>query len=125
QALGFDLELVRGVHADVMKAAARGDQQALEQVEASILKGLARMTDEGRPSTGQDILKGRRTEIDFINGLVAEKGDEAGIPTPTHKALVEVVKEVERQVVKPDPALVERVWQLAGREPATVTQRGR
>jgi ketopantoate reductase len=31
---------------------------------------MKRMTDEGRPSTGQDMLKGRRTEIDFINGLV-------------------------------------------------------
>ena len=55
------------------------------------------MTEEGRPSTGQDIVKGRRTEIDFINGLVADKGDEAGIPTPTHRALVEVVKQVERK----------------------------
>jgi 2-dehydropantoate 2-reductase len=117
QAHGFNLESTRGVEPDVMRAAAQGDRQAYEQVEAALLKGLARMTDEGRPSTGQDILKGRRTEIDFINGLVAEKGDEAGIPTPTHKALVEVVKEVERQAAEPDPGLVHRVWQLAGRVP--------
>ena len=85
-----------------------------------MLKGLARMTDEGRPSTGQDIQKGRRTEIDFINGLVADKGDEAGIPTPTHRALVEVVKQVERKEVEPDPSLVQRVWKLAGMDPMPV-----
>jgi 2-dehydropantoate 2-reductase len=78
------------------------------------------MTEEGRPSTGQDIVKGRRTEIDFINGLVADKGDEAGIPTPTHRALVEVVKQVERREVEPDPSLVQRVWKLAGMEPMPV-----
>jgi 2-dehydropantoate 2-reductase len=120
QALGFNLESIRGSEPDVMKAAAQGDRQAFEQVEAAILKGLPRMTEEGRPSTGQDIVKGRRTEIDFINGLVADKGDEAGIPTPTHRALVEVVKQVERQEVEPDPSLVQRVWRLAGMEPMPV-----
>jgi 2-dehydropantoate 2-reductase len=108
-----------------MLAASRGDRGALEQVEAAMMKGLARMTDEGRPSTGQDIVKGRRTEIDFINGLVAEKGDEVGLPTPTHKALVTVVKEVERQIVEPSPALVDRVWELAGSKPVPVAQAAR
>lgn len=114
QALGFNIESIRGVEPDVVKAAAQGDRQAYAQVESAMLKGLARMTDEGRPSTGQDILKGRRTEIDFINGLVAEKGVEAGIATPTHRALVEIVKQVERKEVEPSPSLVERVWELAG-----------
>ena len=44
-----------------------------------MLDGLKRMTEEGRPSTGQDMLKGRRTEIDFLNGLVAAKGEEVGM----------------------------------------------
>ena len=96
-----------------------------EQVEANILKGVSRMTDEGRPSTGQDILKGRRTEIDFLNGLVAEKGDEAGVPTPTHKALVQVVKEVEKHEVEPSPGLVDRVWKLSGIQPLAVAQPAR
>lgn len=117
QALGFNLESIRGSAPEVLKAAAQGDRQAYAQVEEAMLKGLARMTDEGRPSTGQDILKGRRTEIDFINGLVADKGAEAGISTPTHRALVEVVKQVERKEVEPHPDLVQRVWQLAGIKP--------
>ena len=28
---------------------------------------------------GQDMVKGRRTEIEFLNGLVAKKGEEIGI----------------------------------------------
>jgi 2-dehydropantoate 2-reductase len=125
QALGFSIEPIRGLAPDVLRAAAQGDQSAYEQVEANTLKGIARMTEEGRPSTGQDILKGRRTEIDFLNGLVAQKGDEAGIPTPTHKALVQVVKEVERQKVTPSPGLVDRVWELAGLRPVAIAQPAR
>jgi 2-dehydropantoate 2-reductase len=125
QALGFSIENIRGLEPDVLRAAAQGDRAAYEQVEANTLKGIARMTDEGRPSTGQDIQKGRRTEIDFLNGLVAQKGDEAGIPTPTHKALVQVVKEVERDEVTPAPSLVDRVWELAGLHPVAVAQPAR
>jgi 2-dehydropantoate 2-reductase len=61
------------------------------------------MTEEGRPSTGQDIIKGRRTEIDFINGLVALRGSEIGVPAPSHAALTEVVKRVERGEIEPSP----------------------
>ncbi|MBI3330236.1 MAG: 2-dehydropantoate 2-reductase [Nitrospinae bacterium] len=114
QALGFNLESIRGIAPELYRAAGQGERKAFEEVEDGILKGLSRMTDEGRPSTGQDILKGRRTEIDFLNGLVVAKGEEAGIPAPTHKALVEVVKQVERREVTPDPSLVQRVWKLAG-----------
>ena len=105
-----------------MRAASQGDRQAYELVETAMLERLPQLTEEGRPSTGQDILKGRRTEIDFINGLVADKGDEAGIPTPTHRALVEVVKEIERGTSQPDPSLVRRVWELAGLQPQPLAQ---
>jgi 2-dehydropantoate 2-reductase len=39
--------------------------------------------------------KGRRTEIDFINGVIAAKGAEIGVPAPTHVKLIAAVKEVE------------------------------
>jgi 2-dehydropantoate 2-reductase len=44
----------------------------------------------------QDIAKGRRTEIDYMNGYIAEKGAAAGVPAPTHAALTRIVREVER-----------------------------
>jgi 2-dehydropantoate 2-reductase len=44
---------------------------------------------------GQDMLKCRRTEIDFINGLIAAKGREVGRPAPAHEKLVDTVKQVE------------------------------
>jgi 2-dehydropantoate 2-reductase len=40
--------------------------------------------------------KGRRTEIEQLNGLVVEKGREAGIPTPANEGIVAAVRRVER-----------------------------
>jgi 2-dehydropantoate 2-reductase len=51
---------------------------------------------------GQDMVKGRRTEIEFMNGLVVEKGKELGIPTPANAVLTDIVKKVERGALKPD-----------------------
>jgi 2-dehydropantoate 2-reductase len=106
QALGFELEPIRGMPAEKWVAASEGDPAALEEIEGVMIAGTKRMTEAGRPSTGQDIIKGRRTEIEFINGLVAAKGAEVGIAAPTHAALTEVVKRVERGEIEPSPANV-------------------
>ena len=58
---------------------------------------------EHRPSMGQDMVKGRRTEIEFLNGLIVRKGEEIGIPTPANAALVDIVKRVERGELQADP----------------------
>ena len=103
QALGYELEAIKGQPPEKWIAASEGDAAALEEIEGLMLEGTKRMTEAGRPSTGQDIIKGRRTEIEYINGLVASKGDEMGVPAPTHSALTEVVKKVERGDLEPSP----------------------
>ena len=40
----------------------------------------------------QDVLKGRRTEIEYLNGLVSDKGRELGIATPASDAVVQFVQ---------------------------------
>ena len=49
----------------------------------------------GRPSMAQDVIKGRATEIEYLNGMVSDKGTEMGIKTPYSNAVVEVLKAVE------------------------------
>ena len=44
---------------------------------ASASRTPATRADEQRPSMGQDMLKGRRTEIEFLNGLVVARRREA------------------------------------------------
>lgn len=39
--------------------------------------------------------RGRRTEIDYLNGYVARKGREYGVATPVNDAVIAIVKEIE------------------------------
>ncbi len=43
----------------------------------------------------QDLEKNKKTEIDFINGLVCKKGKEVGIKTPYNDLIVQLVKAAE------------------------------
>jgi len=45
-----------------------------------------------RSSTAQDLARGKRTEIDSLNGYVARLGAELGIPTPVNHTLYTLVK---------------------------------
>ncbi len=49
-------------------------------------------TREHRSSMLQDILRGKQTEIDYINGAVVRLGREHGIETPYNNAVVRMVK---------------------------------
>ena len=71
---------------------------AVAELDELILAGTsgAARSDLQRPSMAQDIAKGRRTEIDYMNGYIAEKGAAAGMPAPTHAALTRIVRDVER-----------------------------
>ncbi len=49
-----------------------------------------------RPSTLQDVLAHRPTEIDALNGGIARFGRAEGVPTPLHDAIVALIAGVER-----------------------------
>ncbi len=49
-----------------------------------------------RPSMLQDMEKGKRCEIEAINGLVCRRGEDWGVPTPLQRRIVEIVKREER-----------------------------
>lgn len=46
-------------------------------------------------STAQDMIRGRPTEIDYLNGHVVRLGAEFGIPTPVNQAVTAIVKVLE------------------------------
>lgn len=48
-----------------------------------------------KPSMLQDIEAGRRTEVDFINGKIAEYGAQAEVPTPYNTMIRGLVKALE------------------------------
>ncbi|MFM9983277.1 MAG: ketopantoate reductase family protein [Burkholderiales bacterium] len=106
QALGYQLEKIRGFEADVFARAAEGDAAALAQIEPTLIpqEGANPRGAIQRPSMAQDMIKGRRTEIDAMNGYIAAKGAEVGVPAPNHAMLTEIVTRVERGELKQSPA---------------------
>lgn len=58
-------------------------------------KNVARLTADNKSSMLQDIEKGRRTEIDSINGKIVEVGNKHGVEAPINSALVALVKGIE------------------------------
>ena len=48
-------------------------------------------------STAQDLSRGRPTEIDALNGYVARRGAELGVPVPVNHALFALVKLAEQK----------------------------
>ena len=65
-------------------------------------------------SMAQDVHKGRHSEIDFMNGLICQKGREFGVPTPYNDAIVEAMHGIDDGSIKPDPSNVERIVRAVG-----------
>jgi len=106
RALGYELEKMGKLQPDRLLLAADGNTDALTEIEELMMtrnKGNPRAAIQ-RPSMAQDMHKGRRTEIQFMNGFIAEKGKAAGIATPAHVKLTEVVTRVERGELPQSPA---------------------
>jgi 2-dehydropantoate 2-reductase len=57
---------------------------------------LAAAMPQATSSTAQDLARGRPTEIDALNGYVARRGKELGVPTPVNQALCALVHLRER-----------------------------
>lgn len=54
-----------------------------------------------KPSMLQDFERGRKTEIDFINGYVATLGHAFGVPVHMNTTITGLVHEIERGVLQP------------------------
>jgi len=69
----------------------------LEDPKAALAGALKIATQmaEAFSSTGQDLNRGKRTEIDSLNGYVARRAAELGVPAPVNHALYALVKLVE------------------------------
>ncbi|MEJ8854539.1 2-dehydropantoate 2-reductase [Variovorax robiniae] len=108
RALGLSLEPVGGLDLDLL-ARAEDDGAAREAITQMIMAVANSRSDAQRPSMGQDIRKGRRTETDYINGLVARRGAEVGVDVTCHRQVNEIIKRIEKGEFAPHPALLEQI----------------
>lgn len=65
---------------------------------------VAHLGAPGRASLLQDVIKGRRTEVDYLNGHIVALGQELGVATPMNAAITERVHAVEEGAAQPGAA---------------------
>ena len=87
-------EVMRDV-VDECLAVARADGVDVPgDVHATVARLVESMPTQ-MSSTAQDLARGRRTEIDHLNGLVVRRGEALGIATPANRVLWALVKLLE------------------------------
>ena len=82
-----------------------GDKAAIAEIEGLMIGGTGEdlRAPYQRPSMAQDMAKGRRTEIELMNGFIASEGARVGVAAPTNEMITRQVLRVERGEIPPRP----------------------
>ena len=86
--------VMRDVVAECQAVAKADGVQVAGDVDAAIGKIFETMPNQ-LSSTGHDLSRGKRTEIDYLNGLIVRRGEALGIATPANRVLWALVKFLE------------------------------
>lgn len=89
---------VREVMADVVaecRAVAAADGVTLPGDVDLAVRRIAETMPTQHSSTAQDLMRGKPTEIDHLNGYVVQRGATLGVPTPVNRVLWTLVKLAE------------------------------
>lgn len=89
---------VRVIEEAMAVARAAGIQPTrMDDTEAAMatVRQLTRQIAAAHSSTALDLRRGKRTEIDALNGYLARRGHELGVPTPVNRTLWALVRAAE------------------------------
>ncbi|PKN66682.1 MAG: 2-dehydropantoate 2-reductase [Deltaproteobacteria bacterium HGW-Deltaproteobacteria-15] len=86
-------------------------------VKDILVRIAARKHGKLKSSSLQSLERGRKTEIDFLNGYVVEQARKAGVRTPFNEALTRMIKEIEQGRRSLTPANMEELL-LAPEKPS-------
>ena len=111
RAHGHEVENVWGLEAQRFVDVANGGDST--ELEADLVAG-AQALGEGRPSFLQDVIRGRSTEIDALNGWVVERGREVEVATPANEAVAETVRSWPHGRLRPDPVNLRAILERLG-----------
>lgn len=80
---------------DECVAVARAEGVSLPETLWDDVQRIARTMPAQSSSTAQDLARGRRTEIDHLNGHIVRRGEARGIATPVNRTLFALVRLLE------------------------------
>ena len=96
--LGYQLEPIFGLNAEDFMGSTD------EVLKKNLMVLISHIGKESLNCILQDHMKGRRSEVELLNGLVVTKGHEAKVPTPLNEAIASLDKQIEQGTLKPDLA---------------------
>lgn len=76
-------------------AVAQADGVVLPPDMDAAVRRIAETMPTQFSSTAQDLMRGKPSEIDHLNGYVVQRGEALGVPTPVNRVLHTLVKLVE------------------------------
>ncbi len=88
-------DIMRAAVQEAVKVAKRKRIKLVYDDPIQKVESVAKATAANVCSMLQDILKKRRTEIDFINGAIVRQAKSLNIPTPVNEVLTNLVKTIE------------------------------
>jgi len=99
-------DVMRDVVAECLAVAQAEGVPVAGDVQAAVAQLAASMPSQ-YSSTAQDLARGKRSEIDYLNGLIVRRGEALGIATPANRVLWALVKLLEGKPLNQDyaPAL--------------------
>lgn len=86
--------VMRDVVAECLAVARADGVQVPGDVDEAVRR-IAQTMPAQYSSTAQDLMRGKRSEIDHLNGLVVRRGVALGVPTPANRVLCTLVKLIE------------------------------
>jgi 2-dehydropantoate 2-reductase len=89
--------MIKAVEEGLAVARAAGVRLPEVDMVESVLD-ISRTMSQATSSTAQDLARGKRTEIDALNGYVARLGAELGVATPVNQTLYALVKLLEETI---------------------------
>jgi 2-dehydropantoate 2-reductase len=90
--------LMQGVVAEVLAVAKAAGVLMPPGDWISIAVELAKGMPQATSSTAQDLARGKKTEIDHLNGLIVRRGRELGVDVPLNSALFGLTKLLEESI---------------------------
>lgn len=101
QASGYKIVPIFGLSSEQVEGSNRLLETLIDKLRADVKV-------ETRNAMYQDILKGRRTEVDMLNGFVCELGRQHGVPTPVNDVLLDITHKVMAGELEPGAENFER-----------------